>query len=113
MKKMSVNVLRMVAMGVAVASWSAAAPQPAGAATQSQNAAAGAAEQSNHSSDIAVTRNIRRALVKDKSLSVRAHNVTIITRDGKVTLKGQVGSEAEKQTVESTATHVAGAGNGG
>ena len=85
--------------------------RPVIAATQSQNASAGAAQQSNQSSDIAITRDIRRALMKDKSLSMAAHNVTIITKGGKVTLKGRVDSAAEKQTVESAASNVAGAGN--
>lgn len=105
------KVLRVVAMGVVAASLSAAAPTPVMAATQSQNASAGAAQQSNQSSDIAITRDIRRALMKDKSLSVAAHNVTIITKGGKVTLKGRVESAAEKQTVASAASNVAGAGN--
>ncbi len=104
------NLSRMLAIGV-VAALSAAAPPPAGAAAQSQNATAGAAQQSNHSSDVTITRDIRRAVIKDKSLSTEAHNVTIITKDGKVTLKGRVKSDAEKQTVESAATNVAGAGN--
>ena len=108
---MSTKVVRILAMGVVAASLSAAAPRPVNAATQSQNATAGAAQQSNQSSDIAITRDIRRALIKDKSLSIAAHNVTIITKDGKVTLKGRVKSDAEKQTVESAATNVAGQGN--
>jgi len=108
---MSTKVFRILAMGAVAAFLAAAAPGPANAAIQSQNAAAGAAQQSNQSSDITITRNIRRALIKDKSLSVKAHNVTIITKDGKVTLKGQVDSDAERQTVESAATNVAGAGN--
>lgn len=62
-------------------------------------------------SDLAITRDIRRAVIKDKSLSMDAHNVTIITKAGKVTLKGRVKSDAEKQTVESAATNVAGPGN--
>jgi hyperosmotically inducible protein len=111
MREMATKVLRIVAMGVVAASLSAAAPEPANAAAQSQNAAAGAAQQSNQSSDIAITRDIRRALIKDKSLSIAAHNVTIITKGGKVTLKGRVDSAAEKQTVESAASNVAGAGN--
>jgi hyperosmotically inducible protein len=105
------KVLRVVAMGVVAASLSAAAPRSVIAATQSQNASAGAAQQSNQSSDIAITRDIRRALMKDKSLSIAAHNVTIITKEGKVTLKGRVESPAEKQTVASAASNVAGAGN--
>jgi hyperosmotically inducible protein len=108
MKEMSTKVVRLVAVAACLA---AAAPGPANAAAQSQDAAAGAAQQSNQSSDLTITRNIRRALVKDKSLSVEAHNVTIITKDGKVTLKGRVESAAEKQTVESAANNVAGVGN--
>lgn len=108
---MSTKVLKILAVGVVAASLSAAAPRPVNAATQSQNATAGAAQQSNQSSDIAITRNIRRALIKDKSLSVEAHNVTIITKGGKVTLKGRVQSAAEKQTVESAAGNIAGVGN--
>jgi osmotically-inducible protein OsmY len=84
---------------------------PSFAFTAEQSPTAGAAQQSNQSTDIAITRNIRRALVKDKSLSISAHNVTIITKDSKVTLKGRVKSDAEKQTVETTAASVAGAGN--
>ena len=33
----------------------------------------------------------------DKSLSTYAHNIKIVTRDGKVTLEGPVRSGAEKQ----------------
>jgi hyperosmotically inducible protein len=99
---------RILAMGAVVA-LSTAVPSPASAAPQSTTA--GAAQQSNQSSDIEITRNIRRAVVKDKTLSTAAHNVTIITKDGKVTLKGRVKSEAEKQTVETAATTAAGAGN--
>jgi hyperosmotically inducible protein len=101
---------RILVIGV-VAALSAAAAPPANAVPRSQNATAGAAQQSNHMSDLQITRNIRRALIKDKSLSMDAHNVTIITKDGKVTLKGRVKSDAEKQTVESAATNVAGPGN--
>jgi osmotically-inducible protein OsmY len=99
----------MMAIGVAAAALSAAAPSAV--AVQSQNATAGAAQQSNRSSDLTITRDIRRAVIKDKSLSTAAHNVTIITKDGKVTLKGEVKSDSEKQAVESAATNVAGAGN--
>jgi hyperosmotically inducible periplasmic protein len=108
MREMSTKVVRIVAVAACLV---AAAAGPANAEAQSQNAVAGAAQQSNQTSDLTITRNIRRALVKDKSLSVEAHNVTIITKDGKVTLKGRVASTAEKQTVESAANNVAGVGN--
>jgi osmotically-inducible protein OsmY len=54
---------------------------------------------------------IRRAVVKDKSLSTNAHNVKVIASGGKVTLKGPVQSEEEKKAVEAKATQVAGAEN--
>jgi osmotically-inducible protein OsmY len=104
------NRSRIIAVAVAAVLFAAAA-FPSMSAAQSQNATAGAAQQSNHSSDLTITRDIRRALIKDKSLSMEAHNVTIITKSGKVTLKGPVKSEAEKQTVENAAASVAGAGN--
>jgi osmotically-inducible protein OsmY len=47
----------------------------------------------------------------DKSLSTYAHNVKIVSQQGKVTLKGPVRSEEEKKIVEQKAAEVAGAGN--
>jgi hyperosmotically inducible periplasmic protein len=40
-----------------------------------------------------------------------AHNVKIIIENGKVTLKGPVHTEDEKQAIEAKATEIAGAGN--
>ena len=54
---------------------------------------------------------IRKAVEEDKSLSVYAHNVKIISENGKVTLKGPVRSEAESQNIETKALNVAGADN--
>jgi osmotically-inducible protein OsmY len=54
---------------------------------------------------------IRQAVVGDKSLSTYAHNVKIISRNGKVTLKGPVRSEEEKRTIEAKAEEVVGKGN--
>jgi hyperosmotically inducible periplasmic protein len=68
-------------------------------------------QQNENRSDRDLTKQVRRALVKDKSLSTYAHNVKIISRDGKVTLKGPVRSEDEKQAVEAKAIEVAGQGN--
>ena len=47
-------------------------------------------EQGGEAADVKVTAAIRRAIVNDHSLSVNAHNVKIITRDGIVTLRGPV-----------------------
>jgi len=62
----------------------------------------------NNLSDREMMRQIRRDVVKDKSLSTYGHNVKIISQHGKVTLKGPVSSEDEKQTVAQYARKVAG-----
>ena len=71
---------------------------------------ANADKQKNNQSDIAMTAQIRKAVIGDKTLSTYAHNVKIITRNGMVTLKGPVKSDEEKNTVEQKATEIAGAG---
>lgn len=65
-------------------------------------------QQKENSSDREVARQIRRALVKDKSLSTYAHNVKVIVQNGAVTLKGPVRSDDEKRAVEAKAAEVAG-----
>jgi osmotically-inducible protein OsmY len=68
-------------------------------------------QQENGQSDLELTRQIRRSIVQDTSLSTYAHNVKIISQDGKVTLKGPVRSEDEKQAIEAKASEVAGKDN--
>lgn len=80
----------------------------AGDHTQSQPTAD---QQKNNPSDLELTRRIRRAIVADKSLSTAAHNVKIITQNGKVTLKGPVRTDEEKATIQTKAVEVAGAPN--
>jgi osmotically-inducible protein OsmY len=70
-----------------------------------------AEQQKENRSDLAITRDIRQAIAKDKSLSTYAHNVKIITQNGNVTLKGPVRSAEEKATIEAKAGEVAGAGH--
>ena len=65
----------------------------------------------NNANDREIMQKIRKAVMDDKSLSSYAHNVKIISQDGKVTLKGPVRSEEEKRSIEQKATDVAGAGN--
>ena len=67
-------------------------------------------QQKENTSDRQLTAQIRRAIVKDKSLSTDAHNVKIIAQGGNVTLKGAVKSDAEKQAIESKAAQIAGDG---
>jgi len=68
-------------------------------------------QQKMNSTDRTMTQKIRAEIMKDKSLSTYAHNVKIITQDGKVTLKGPVRTQEEKAAVESKATTIAGDGN--
>jgi hyperosmotically inducible protein len=68
-------------------------------------------QQRMNPADRAITKNIRSAIMKDKSLSTYAHNIKIITQEGKVTLKGPVRSDEEKTNIEGKATAVAGADN--
>jgi hyperosmotically inducible protein len=68
-------------------------------------------QQKMNPTDRAISQKIRAEIMKDKSLSTYAHNVKIITQDGKVTLKGPVPSQDEKATIESKATAIAGDGN--
>jgi hyperosmotically inducible periplasmic protein len=67
-------------------------------------------QQAENPADRKLTQQVRRALVKDKSLSTYGHNVKVISRDGNVTLKGPVRSEQEKAAVEKTAAKVVGKG---
>ena len=72
-------------------------------------AAVTAGQQSNMKSDVELTRQIRRAVVKDSSLSVMAQNVKIVSANGSVTLRGPVKTEAEKDAIGSKAQAIAGA----
>ena len=68
-------------------------------------------QQKNNKSDRETAKQIRKALMNDKSLSTYAHNVKVIVQNGTVTLKGPVRSDEEKKTVEAKAAEVAGASN--
>jgi hyperosmotically inducible periplasmic protein len=89
-------------------------PPPDNSKTNQGDASKGAMtadQQKANQADRETTKQIRSALTKDKSLSTYAHNIKIITRDGKVTLKGPVRSEDEKTSIEEKASTIAGAGN--
>lgn len=67
-------------------------------------------DQNENQTDIKMTADIRKQVVAEK-MSSNAHNVKIITQSGKVTLRGPVQTEQEKQQIEQIASTVAGAGN--
>jgi len=66
-------------------------------------------QQKANPTDRDMTKQIRQAIIADKSISTYGHNVKIITQNGAVTLKGPVRSEEEKKVIEAKAAEVAGA----
>lgn len=62
-----------------------------------------AEDQNATRADRKITAAIRKSVVKDKSLSLNAHNAKIITVNGVVTLRGPVESSAEKTKLQSIA----------
>jgi hyperosmotically inducible periplasmic protein len=67
-------------------------------------------DQSNTPEDLKITQSIRKAIVKDGSLTITAKNVKIITANGRVMLRGPVNSAEEKTKIESFAKAAAGEG---
>ena len=65
-------------------------------------------DQKETESDIKITADIRQAIIKNKSLSVNAQNVKIITRNGVVTLRGPVESKKESKKIIKIAKHTPG-----
>src|SRR5580704_14690022 len=109
----SVLVLSMTLVGFATVTTAqdskTVAPDNSAVNVRDRNPAAMTADQqSNNKADVELTRQIRRAVMKDGSLSMMAHNVKIVSADGDVTLRGPVKTEHEKTVVASKAQAIAG-----
>lgn len=65
-------------------------------------------KQLNNSTDMDVTRRIRRDVISDKSLSTYGHNMKIVSANGTVTLNGVVRTDAEKTEIGLKAASVVG-----
>jgi hyperosmotically inducible protein len=88
------------------------APDNSGVNVRDRNSdAMTAGQQSNSKADIELTRQIRRAITKDGSLSTMAHNVKIVSANGDVTLRGPVKTARERDVVASKAQAIAGVNN--
>lgn len=61
--------------------------------------------------DREIMQQIRKAIMADKALSTYGKNVKVIARHGKVTIKGPVHSDDERNRIAEHAVQVAGAGN--
>ena len=68
-------------------------------------------QQKENASDREMAQKIRQSFVHDKSLSTYAHNVKVIAEGGKITLKGPVRSEDEKNALAAKAAEIAGPSN--
>lgn len=89
-------------------------PAPDNSKTNQGDASKGAMtaqQQKMDPADRNITKQIRSSIFQDKSLSTYAHNIKIITQDGKVTLKGPVHSADDKAGIEAKAVAVVGADN--
>jgi osmotically-inducible protein OsmY len=60
---------------------------------------------------VETTAQIRKEIIAEKSMSVNARNVKIITKDGQVTLRGPVNSAEEKRLIGEIADRIARSGN--
>ncbi len=67
-----------------------------------------AMDQGESERDRTITSQIRRALVGEQSLSFSAKNVTVVTKDGNVTLRGVVKTPDERSTIDNFARRIAG-----
>ena len=64
-------------------------------------------DQGNSSSDLQTSMRIRREIIASKDMSASARNVKIITVNGRVTLRGPVKTEQEKQLINEIAGRIA------
>lgn len=104
-----VSLVKLLKAGSLIASFLIAVPSLA--EVNDKAPAVTAEDQGESPRDVEITRKIRQAVTEDDSLSVVAKNVQIITRQGKVVLKGVVDSPREKEVVTALATKVAGKAN--
>ena len=65
-------------------------------------------DQGSSDSDVRITADIRRAVVREDGLSVGAENIKIITQNGRVVLHGPVNTAAERARIEEIAERIAG-----
>jgi len=101
----------LLGLGTIAMAQDSAAPAPDNSAVNVRDRAPDAMtadKQSNAKSDVELTREIRRAVVKDDSLSMLAHNVKIVAANGSIILRGPVKTEQEKVAIANKAEQIAG-----
>ncbi|MFV3409834.1 BON domain-containing protein [Bdellovibrio bacteriovorus] len=67
-----------------------------------------ATDQGMNESDTTLTRSIREKINSDGSVSMMGKNITIVSQNGMVTLKGAVASQEEKKKISRIANEISG-----
>ena len=107
-KSTTALVLGALISGVTLIGFAQQAPAPDNTKVNAQADQNTADKQSNTTSDRALTQQVRKAIMQDKSMSTYAHNVKVVTQNGQVTLSGPVRTDEEKQAIVQKAAEVAG-----
>jgi hyperosmotically inducible protein len=68
-------------------------------------------DQGSSRSDVAITAQIRRDITAEKTMSVSARNVRIVTVNGRVSLRGPVNTTDEKRIIGDIASRIARSAN--
>lgn len=68
-------------------------------------------DQKENAADLKITQQIRDSITSDKSFSISAQNIKVITANGVVTLRGPVTSGDEKNNIADQARRIAGVVN--
>lgn len=66
-----------------------------------------ASDQPENDADRTIIQEVRQALTSDDSLSTNPQNVTVVSNNGNVTLRGAVKDVSEKQKIADKAMQVA------
>ena len=109
-------IIFMAALGLSVVAQQAppASTRPDNTKVNQRDRTTGAVtadKQGNSKADVDRTAAIRKAITGQKSLSTTAHNAKVITLDGRVTLRGPVRDQSEKDLIGKLAADVAGVQN--
>ena len=107
-KSTRVLVLGATISGVPLIEVAQQAPAPDNTKANAQSDQNTADKQSNTATDRALTQQVRKAIMQDKSMSTYAHNLKVVTQNGQVTLSGPVRTDEEKQAIVQKAAEIAG-----
>ena len=107
-KSTTALVLGAMIGGVTLIGFAQQAPAPDNTKVNAQADQNTADKQSNAASDRALTQQVRKAIMQDKSMSSYAHNLKVVTQNGQVTLSGPVRTDEEKQAIIQKAAEIAG-----